>query len=76
LRGGGGVYRRKGRGRGESEKPPERREVDMKTRTREPVLPCATLKILTILEMLKLLQILNMCNPENIASLRLNFSGI
>ena len=28
------------------EKPPERREVDMKTRTREPVLPCATLKIL------------------------------
>ena len=27
------------------EKPPERREVDMKTRTREPVLPCATLKI-------------------------------
>ena len=58
------------------EKPPERREVDMKTRTREPVLPCATLKILKILEMSKLLQILNMCNPENIASLRLNFSGI
>ena len=44
------------------EKPPERREVDMKTRTREPVLPCATLKILKILEMLK---ILKMCNPEN-----------
>ena len=58
------------------EKPPERREVDMKTRTREPVLPCATLKILKILEMLKLLQILNMCNPENIASLKLNVCGI
>merc|ERR1712108_127990 len=40
LMGGRGAYRQEGRGRGDSRKPPERREVDMKTRTRDPVLPC------------------------------------